>query len=200
MLGRVTHAAGGLVKTARLACFAAVLSAAAVVGSAAVHFGPPTPLHIADANDSAIVLRGRRIYSDHCASCHGRYLQGQPLWQLIDDYARRRAPAHDETGHTWQHPDEDIFDMTKYGRFASAPSRDVSYMPAFREKLSDRDILATIAFIKARWPRGLRVAQATLNPGHAGMPPEADRVDWKFPPACKGVLRQGNISDQPDGR
>jgi len=146
------------------------------------------------------LMHGRRIYSSHCASCHGRYLQGQPLWQLVDDYAGRRAPAHDETGHTWQHSDEDIFDMTKYGRFASAPPRRISYMPAFSDQLSDRDILAVMAFIKARWPLGLRVAQAMLNPGHAGMPAGADKLEWKFPPTCKAVLRQANISDRPDGR
>ena len=73
-------------------------------------------------------------------------------------------------------------------------------MPAFRDVLSDHDILAAIAFIKARWPLGLRVAQAMLNPGHAGMPPEADKVDWKFPPACKSVLRQANTPDRLDGR
>jgi S-disulfanyl-L-cysteine oxidoreductase SoxD len=192
--------AGGVVKTASWLSIAAALTATTVVGWAAAHFPPSAPMHIADANDPATVMRGKRIYSDHCASCHGRYLQGQPLWQLIDDYAGRRAPAHDETGHTWQHPDEDIFDMTKYGRFASAPPRHMSYMPAFSDELSDHDILAAIAFIKARWPLGLRVAQAMLNPGHAGMPPEADKVDWKFPPACKSVLRQANTPDRLDGR
>jgi len=119
-------------------------------------------------------------------------LQGQPLWQLVDHYAGRRAPAHDETGHTWQHSDEDLFEITKYGRFASAPSRYVSYMPAFRDELSDEDILAALAFIKVRWPLGLRVAQAMLNLKHAGMPPGTAKADWKFPPTCRAVLRQTN--------
>jgi len=191
---------GGVVKTGRWLSIAGALTATTVVGWSVAHFPTSASMHIADANDLETVMRGKRIYSDRCASCHGRYLQGQPLWQLIDDYAGRRAPAHDETGHTWQHPDEDIFDMTKYGRFASAPPRHRSYMPAFRDVLSDHDILAAIAFIKARWPLGLRVAQAMLNPGHAGMPPGADNVDWKFPPACKAVLRQANTSDRLDGR
>jgi mono/diheme cytochrome c family protein len=190
---------GGVVKTGRWLSIAAALTATAVVGWAAAH-SPSAAMHIADANDPATVVRGKRIYADHCASCHGRYLQGQPLWQLIDDYAERRAPAHDETGHTWQHPDEDIFNMTKYGRFASAQPSRRSYMPAFRDELSNQDILAVMAFIKARWPLGLRVAQAMLNPGHAGMPAGADKVDWKFPPVCKAVLRQANTSDRLNGR
>jgi len=127
---------------------------------------------------------GKRIYMRACASCHGRNLQGQPLWLLVDEYAGRRAPAHDETGHTWQHSDEDIFHIIKYGRFASAPAGRVSFMPALATVLKDREILAVMAFIKARWPIGLRVSQAMLNPGFAGMPRKANDVEWRFPPTC----------------
>src|SRR6516162_5516901 len=192
--------AGSVVKTGRWSSIASVLIAATLVGWATARFPPATPPHIANADDLATVMRGRRIYSDHCASCHGRYLQGQPLWQLVDEYVGRRAPAQDETGHTWQHSDEDLFEVTKYGRFASAPSRYVSYMPAFRDELSDQQILAVLAFIKARWPLGLRVAQAMLNPGHFEMPPDAAEADWTFPPVCKAVLRQANVLHQSDGK
>jgi S-disulfanyl-L-cysteine oxidoreductase SoxD len=137
--------------------------------------------HFADADDPGMVRLGRKIYMGHCASCHGRNLQGQPLWQLIDEYAGRRAPAHDETGHTWQHSDEDIFHMIKYGKFPSAPAGLVSFMPP-AEGLSDREILDAMAFIKARWPIGLRASQAMLNPGHAGMPPQASGQQWMLPP------------------
>jgi mono/diheme cytochrome c family protein len=59
--------------------------------------------HFADADNAALVAHGKSVYMGRCASCHGRNLQGQPLWQLKDEFAGRRAPAHDETGHTWQH-------------------------------------------------------------------------------------------------
>jgi len=192
--------AGRLARVIGWLSIAASLTAAIVVGWGAARVPPSAATHIADANDTAMVSRGKRIYAVHCASCHGRYLQGQPLWQLVDDYAGRRAPAQDETGHTWQHSDEDLFEVTKYGRFASAPSRYVSYMPAFRDELSDQQILATLAFIKARWPLGLRVAQAMLNPGHSGMPPDAAEAAWTFPPVCKAVLRQANVLHQSDGK
>ena len=192
--------AGRLARVIGWLSIAASLTAAIVVGWGAARVPPSAATHIADANDTAMVSRGKRIYAVHCASCHGRYLQGQPLWQLVDDYAGRRAPAHDETGHTWQHSDEDLFEITKYGRFASAPSRYVSYMPAFRDELSDQQILATLAFIKARWPLGLRVAQAMLNPGHSGMPPDAAEAAWTFPPVCKAILRQANVPHPSDGK
>jgi S-disulfanyl-L-cysteine oxidoreductase SoxD len=146
--------------------------------------------HFADADDPGVVRLGKKIYMGHCASCHGRNLQGQPLWQLIDEYADRRAPAHDETGHTWQHSDEDIFHMIKYGRFPSAPAGLVSYMPPAVGVLSDREILNVMAFIKARWPIGLRASQAMLNPGRAGMPHQASSREWVLPPTCNVLLRQ----------
>ena len=113
-------------------------------------------------------------------------------WQLNDDHAARRAPAHDETGHTWQHSDEAIFEKVKYGRFDAARTDLVSYMPAFRDSLNDADILAVMAFIKRRWPLGLRVSQAMLNPNYAGMPPDADRVEWRLPPTCMGGVRRAS--------
>jgi mono/diheme cytochrome c family protein len=155
-------------------------AAAAASSVTATRVAPP---HFADATDAAMVGRGRALYRQYCASCHGRYLQGQPLWALADHYAGRRAPAHDQTGHTWEHADEALFRKTKTGRFPGVAPATVSAMPAFSGVLEDRDIVAVIAFIKARWPIGLQALQALRNPGHAGMPTAA-RLDWTFPPDC----------------
>ena len=161
--------------------------AAATSAWFALHARPPL-LHVAPAEDNASVELGKHLYRVHCASCHGRYLQGQPLWQVNDKDAARRAPAHDESGHTWQHSDESLFHMTKYGRFDATPADAVSFMPAFKDVLTDADILSVIAFIKRRWPLGLRVSQAMLNPGQAGMAPDASRVAWRLPPTCSATL------------
>jgi S-disulfanyl-L-cysteine oxidoreductase SoxD len=144
----------------------------------------PASTHFADADDAGIVADGKLVYMRWCASCHGRRLQGQPLWQLQDSFAGRRAPAHDQTGHTWAHSDEDLFLMTLDGRFPSGPSAAPSYMPAFRDRLTSQQIIATIAFIKATWPMGLRISQALLNPGSRGMPAHAADADWTLPPTC----------------
>ena len=74
--------------------------------------------------------------------------------------------------------------MTKLGRFSDTAPGAPSYMPAFAGSLSDEQILAVIAFIKARWPLALRVSQSLLNPGFAGLPPAARAADWTFPPTC----------------
>ncbi len=63
-------------------------------------------------------------------------------------------------------------------------------MPAFHSALSDRDIVAVLAFIKSRWPVDLRAAQATLNPGFQGMPADAKNADWTLPPNCSATFQQ----------
>ncbi len=106
------------------------------------------------------------------------------MWQLEDAYLGQRAPAHDQTGHTWAHTDEDLFRMTRDGRFPGSGASRPSSMPAFRGSLTDEEIVSVIAFIKSTWPVGLRVSQAMLNPGQAGMPAKAANVEWTFPPNC----------------
>jgi len=141
--------------------------------------------HFADADDVAKVTVGKALYARWCSGCHGRKLQGQPLWQLRDQYAGRRAPAHDQTGHTWTHSDDDLFFMTRDGRLPATDPRAPSYMPAFHEFLANEQIVAVIAYIKASWPVGLRISQALLNPGNAGMPAlSATDADWTLPPTC----------------
>lgn len=145
---------------------------------------PAAEKYFADADDMRAVAAGKLIYMRSCAACHGRRLQGQPLWQLEDGFAGKRAPAHDQTGHTWLHCDEALFRMTLDGRFPSTPSTARSYMPAFRDRLTIRQVGDAIAFIKASWPMGLRISQATLNPANRGMPAHAQEADWTLPPTC----------------
>jgi mono/diheme cytochrome c family protein len=178
-----------------LGCAVVALLAASAVAAALALRAPAAPrLHFADAENAAAVLEGKRLYASHCASCHGRKLQGQLLWQVQDEFAGRRAPAHDQTGHSWQHADEDLFAMTKFGRFATTPAAAKSYMPAYAQNLSDDQILATIAYIKATWPLGLRVSQALLNPDNAGMPRNADTVEWRLPPTCQAALQRAGTA------
>lgn len=153
--------------------------------------------HLADSSDSAKVWAGFTLYKTNCAQCHGRNLQGQPLWHLQDGFEHRRAPAHDDTGHTWQHPDEDLFQMIRTGRFLNDLGEGASYMPAFGDRLHDKEILEIISFIKSRWSLAMKVSQASLNPDFAGMPAGAAAENWTLPLNCVTTSPSAQSSASP---
>jgi mono/diheme cytochrome c family protein len=104
-------------------------------------------------HESKQLALGASVYAQHCAACHGAKLEGQPEWRKRMPNGRFPAPPHDESGHTWHHPDEVLFGITKHGLVPPyAPAGYQSDMPAFAGKLSDDEIRAVLAYISARWP------------------------------------------------
>jgi mono/diheme cytochrome c family protein len=114
-------------------------------------------------NDAQQVERGAALYARACASCHGRNLEGQPDWRRPLPDGGLPAPPHDESGHTWHHPDEVLFRITKFGGAAEAPPGFKSNMPAFAGVLSDDEIRAVLAYIKRSWPEPIRARQAEIS-------------------------------------
>jgi mono/diheme cytochrome c family protein len=135
---------------------------AALIGGAAYWWGG-RGLPDIDADDPVQVAEGQALYQSHCAKCHGADLEGQPDWRERLPNGRLPAPPHDAEGHTWHHPDQVLFDITKEGLGAIAPAGYQSDMPAFGGVLTDREIAAILAFIKSRWPAEIQARQARLN-------------------------------------
>lgn len=108
------------------------------------------------ADDPDTIARGKALYAEHCASCHGADLAGEADWREALPDGRRPAPPHDETGHTWHHPDAMLFAMTKYGIEPFAPPGYESDMPGFAGVLDDAEIAAVLAYIKSTWPARIR--------------------------------------------
>lgn len=115
-----------------------------------------------DPADARQVELGRRVYAAACASCHGASLEGQANWQRRLPSGRLPAPPHDASGHTWHHPDEMLFRITKYGPGAY-PGGYQTDMPAFEKHLTDDEIAAALAFIKSTWPADIRTRQARVD-------------------------------------
>lgn len=136
------------------------LAAVVAVAGAIMLVGPKAS---ADPADAVQVARGKVVYADQCASCHGSRLEGQTNWQSRKADGRLPAPPHDASGHTWHHPDADLFKITKQGIAAFAPPGYSSDMPAFGAKLSDADIWAVLAFIKSSWPEEIRRRHAAMS-------------------------------------
>lgn len=106
------------------------------------------------------IAQGKAVYADHCASCHGVNLEGQPNWQSRKADGRLPAPPHDPSGHTWHHPDQMLFVMTKFGPQATAGPGYQSDMPAFEGVLTDQEIIDVLTYIKSTWPEEIRQEQA----------------------------------------
>ena len=115
------------------------------------------PVEGADVSNTQLVALGEILYQQYCASCHGVELEGQPDWKLRDENGFLPAPPHDETGHTWHHPDEQLFEITKIGTEAYVGRGYRSNMIGFADQLDDTEIWAVLAYIKSQWsPRILK--------------------------------------------
>lgn len=113
--------------------------------------------------DPAAVAQGHTVYVDNCAACHGERLQGQPDWQTRDGDGYLPAPPHDPEGHTWHHPDQQLFDITKYGIEAIVGNGYKSRMGGYADILSDADIAAVLAYIKSTWPPRVIAVHDRIN-------------------------------------
>ena len=102
--------------------------------------------------DPETVSLGARLYGVHCASCHGANLEGQPNWREKGPNGRMPAPPHDDSGHTWRHTDRWLFQVVESGMVPPyvRPGYE-SDMRGFRDKLSDAEIRAVLAYIKSTW-------------------------------------------------
>jgi len=144
----------------------ALAAAAAIAGGVIYQFSQPSVPYI-DPADQQAVARGKDIYAAQCAACHGAKLEGQPEWRKRLPNGRLPAPPHDETGHTWHHPDAVLVDIVKHGLVPgrTAPEGYQSDMPAYAKTLSDENTVAVLAYIKSTWPKEVRAQQKemTLN-------------------------------------
>lgn len=134
--------------------------AAIGAGAAWWFFNKPPRIDASDANQVAM---GQAIYQAQCARCHGANLEGQPDWRSPLPSGRLPAPPHDESGHTWHHPDDVLFRIAKEGPAFYATLGVQTDMPGFQNALSDRDIAAVLAYIKSRWPPMVQARQAQMN-------------------------------------
>jgi len=145
-------------KIRRVCCILLLIAVGAAVGLGTARAEPIAP----DPNDAQLVARGKAVYEEQCARCHGSNLEGQPDWRHRLPNGRMPTPPHDPTGHTWHHSDKQLFDMTKVGPGALVPGYQ-SDMPGFKDKLSDADIWAVLSYIESKWPADIRAKQQRMT-------------------------------------
>ena len=105
----------------------------------------------------------QKTYAQHCGACHGMKLEGQANWRKALPNGRMPAPPHDDSGHTWHHPDAVLFGITKHGLVPPyAPPGYQSDMPAFAGTLNDAEIRAVLAYIASHWSRDILKLRAEM--------------------------------------
>jgi len=117
-----------------------------------------------DPTDLYAVALGKELYADQCAACHGAGGEGQAGWETESTEENPLAPPHDGSGHTWQHPDDALFELTKTGLSTVAcRTLNSDAMPKFEDILSDEQIVAVLSYIKSEWPPDILQQNADIN-------------------------------------
>lgn len=102
--------------------------------------------------DADRVASGKALYDTYCAACHGAELEGEPNWQDRGPDGLLPAPPHDETGHTWHHPDPLLLRIVSEGTEAIVGGDYRSSMIGFGDVMTEQEILDVLAYIKSTWP------------------------------------------------
>ena len=120
----------------------------------------PSPLPRLDPGQ---VTRGRQVYLQSCASCHGPNAEGAPNWQQPDARGNLPPPPHGDSGHTWRHSDVELADIIREGLRDPFNKTPELTMPPFRDQLSDQEIAAVIIYLKSLWSPEHRRYQEEQN-------------------------------------
>lgn len=119
------------------------------------------PVGLADPEGTTAgeeVSRGKELYQQFCASCHGVDLAGDSDWKTPNEDGSFPPPPHDASGHTWHHSDQALIQIIRDGS-DSAQSR----MPRFGDQLKDDDIISILEYLKGHWGEREREYQRQLN-------------------------------------
>ena len=93
------------------------------------------------------VNQGSKVYQENCAACHGKLGEGGPDWKKVGPDGKYPAPPLNGTGHAWHHPLKMLFHVVKNGSPGGQGN-----MPAWKDKLSDDEMTAAIAWFQSKWP------------------------------------------------
>lgn len=112
--------------------------------------------------DPQVTSAGRKLYTAHCAACHG--MPDGTAASVASVPAPAAGPPHDETGHTWQHPDFALFQLIRDGvAVANCVPVDPELMPMFKDIVSDAELVAILSYIKSTWPEDIRLNHDRVN-------------------------------------
>lgn len=89
------------------------------------------------------VRKGRELYQEKCALCHGAHGEG---WDWTKKVAKPPVPVPDLATVAPERSDQFLFDVVKGGGEAVGMTR---FMPPFGFQLSDQEVWDLVAYIRS---------------------------------------------------
>lgn len=97
--------------------------------------------------DAAALADGEKLFSAHCAQCHGQNAEGDPQWRKAGPDGKYPPPPLNGSGHAWHHSRAVLRNVIKNGS-----PQGQGDMPAWGDKLSDQQIEHIIDYFQSLWP------------------------------------------------
>ena len=105
------------------------------------------------------LMRGRKVFKENCAVCHGENAQGLAQdWKKQLPNGTYPAPPLNGTAHAWHHSKDALLRTINMGGIPLGGT-----MPSFKDKLSDKDKEAALAFISSLWSDEIYKAWSSRN-------------------------------------
>lgn len=102
---------------------------------------------------------GDKVFQANCQVCHGVKARGVVKdWQKKLADGAYPAPPLNGTAHAWHHNDKALLRSINMGGAAIG-----GIMPAFKDKLSQEERQAVLAYIKSLWPEALYKSWSERN-------------------------------------
>lgn len=89
---------------------------------------------------------GEKIYQQHCIGCHKAQAQGTREWKKTLSNGHYPPPPLNGSAHAWHHSLRSLSRSVKNGGVPLGGT-----MPAFKQTLSNQEILAVIAYFQSFW-------------------------------------------------
>ena len=96
------------------------------------------------------IKRGAHLFAEHCVLCHGPQAQGHPDWQTPSDGSFAAAPPLNGTGNDWKRSRAVLAATIQNG--VRRKSDNVDVMPAWKGRLSERDVEDVLNWMQSIWP------------------------------------------------
>jgi len=97
---------------------------------------------------AAQVATGKQVFEQNCIQCHGVNARGLVKdWQKTGPDGKYPAPPLNGTAHAWHHDMKTLLGTIDRGGIPLGGT-----MPSFKDKLSQEQKEAVIAYIQSLWP------------------------------------------------